>query len=168
MTRIVSAFTAGFIFCLPYAILPEDGGGSIKAMNRINDKVNEESDSQKDSMKSTLIVSANGDTIVFELNASHAAKDLYRQLPLSIMVENYSNNEKIFHPPEKLSTDATPLVNHARPGTLAYYAPWGNVVMFYGSFGSAPGLYELGHVMSGKEHIHKLSGTMDITKGGDN
>lgn len=38
-----------------------------------------------------------GENIVFQLNDSIAAKALYEQLPLSIQVENYSNNEKIFY-----------------------------------------------------------------------
>jgi len=107
-----------------------------------------------------MIVNANGSKIVFELNDSQAAKDLYAQLPLSIEVENYGGIEKIFYPPKKLTTGATPLVKSARPGTLAYYAPWGDVVMFYGAFGSASGLYELGQAVQGAEHIKSLSGAM--------
>jgi hypothetical protein len=110
-------------------------------------------------------VKANGNTVVFELNDSTAAKALYAQLPLSITVENYSNNEKIFYPPEKLNTTDTPLADSCQVGTLAYYAPWEDVVMFYGSFGSASGLYELGHAISGSEHIQGLSGTIEIEKG---
>jgi hypothetical protein len=109
-------------------------------------------------------VKANDKTTVFELNNSSAARDLYAQLPLSISVENYSNNEKIFYPPEKLNTADTPQAD-ARPGTLAYYAPWGDVVMFYGSFGSAAELYELGHAISGSEYIQGMSGTIQIEKG---
>ena len=52
-----------------------------------------------------------------------------------------------------------------KKGELSYYAPWGDVVMFYGSFGSAPGLYELGHAVSGGEHIKVMSGTIRIMKG---
>jgi len=111
-----------------------------------------------------ISVKANGKTTVFELNNSPAARDLYAQLPLSITVENYSNNEKIFYPPEKLNTTDTPQAD-AQAGTLAYYAPWGDVVMFYGSFGSAPGLYELGHAVSGSEYIQGISGTIQIEKG---
>jgi hypothetical protein len=81
-------------------------------------------------------------------------------------VENFGDNEKIFYPPKKLNTADTPLVDGARAGTLAYYAPWGDVVLFYGSFGSAPGLYELGHVISGKEYIRGMSGEIQIEKGG--
>lgn len=109
-----------------------------------------------------ITVTANGKKIVYELNDSQAARDLYAQLPLSIEVENYGGIEKIYYPPKKLGTGNTPLVKAAEPGTLAYYAPWGDVVMFYGNFGSASGLYELGHAIEGSEQIRSLSGTITI------
>lgn len=112
-----------------------------------------------------ITVEANGNTIVFELNDSTAAKELYAQLPLSIEVENYSTNEKIFYPPKKLNAANTPLAKNVQPGTLAYYAPWGDVVMFYGTFGSASGLYELGRAVSGGDSIKQLSGTAHIEAG---
>jgi hypothetical protein len=108
-------------------------------------------------------VKTNGNTTEFELNNSPAAQDLYAQLPLSIKVENYSNNEKIFYPPKKLNTTDTPKAD-AKAGTLAYYAPWGDVVMFYGSFGSAAGLHELGHAVSGSDYIQGMTGTIEIEK----
>jgi len=114
-------------------------------------------------MALTIIVKANGNTTVFELNTSVAARDLYAQLPLTISVEDYSHNEKIFYPPKKLDTSGTPRAD-ARAGTLAYYAPWGDVVMFYKDFGSAAGLYELGRAISGSEHIQTMSGTIQIEK----
>lgn len=108
-------------------------------------------------------VISNGNTTVFELNNSQASQELYAQLPLSIKVENFGNNEKIFYLPHKLSTNNTPVAN-AKNGTLAYYAPWGNVVMFYKDFGKASGLYELGEVVLGIEHIKNLFGTIEIQK----
>jgi len=112
-----------------------------------------------------ITVEADGNTTVFELNDSSAARDLYAQLPLSISVENYGGNEKIFYPPNKLDTTDTPQANAHATGTLAYYAPWGDVVMFYGRFGAAAGLYTLGHAVSGSEHIQGMSGTIRIEKG---
>ncbi|MDD3597219.1 cyclophilin-like fold protein [Sulfuricurvum sp.] len=106
-------------------------------------------------------VHSNTKTTTFKLNDSQAAKEFYAQLPLHIEIENYSHNEKIFYPPKKLSTSSTPAAN-AKNGTLAYYAPWGNVVMFYTDFGSASGLHELGHAVSGDEHIKNMSGTIEI------
>lgn len=108
-----------------------------------------------------ISVHANNATTIFQLNDSQAAKAFYAQLPLNIEVENYSHNEKIFYPPKKLTTAGTPLAD-ARTGTLAYYAPWGDVVIFYKDFGTASGLYELGHAVSGMEHIKDLSGMIKV------
>ncbi len=107
-------------------------------------------------------VEANDSTIVFLLNDSQAAKDLYKQLPLSIEVENFSSNEKIFYPPEELNISGAPLAEGGA-GTLAYYAPWGDVVMFYGSFSSNGSLFELGEAVSGSEQISGLTGTIEIS-----
>jgi hypothetical protein len=121
------------------------------------------SHASENQMDMKISVKASGKTTVFELNDSPAARDLYAQLPLRIAVENYSNNEKIFYPPKKLDISGTPPAD-ARAGTLGYYAPWGDVVMFYGIFGSAAGLYELGHATSGSAHIPAMSGTIEIEK----
>ncbi|MCI8409839.1 MAG: hypothetical protein HFJ09_11320 [Lachnospiraceae bacterium] len=109
------------------------------------------------------MVKSNKYTIVYQLNNSKAAKDLYNQLPLTLKIENYSDNEKIFYPPTKLNTNDTP-ISKGKKGSLAYYAPWGDVVMFYEAAGSASELYELGSVVSGGDNISKLSGNITISK----
>lgn len=48
------------------------------------------------------IKSQNGQNIIVSLNGSPAAQSLYNQLPLSVRIENYSDNEKIFYPPKNL------------------------------------------------------------------
>ena len=93
--------------------------------------------------------------IVFELNDSAAAESLYGQLPFQVEISDYSDDEKIFYPPEGLETSNTPLAD-AKTGTLAYFAPWGDVVMFYKEFGSYNGLYELGQIISGGEYIESI------------
>ncbi|OZG63316.1 hypothetical protein BLEM_0019 [Bifidobacterium lemurum] len=105
----------------------------------------------------------NGTTVVFELNGSSAANDLLGQLPMTVAVENFSTNEKIFYP-DALDVSDTPLASVA-VGTLAYYEPWGDVVMFYGSYNANNALYELGHVVSGGDAIANLSGTITIAAG---
>lgn len=102
-------------------------------------------------------------SVIFQLNDSQAAKELYDQLPLTLKVENYSDNEKIFYPPKELKTSGTPKSRGSK-GSLAYYAPWGDVVMFYEAAGSASGLYELGTVVSGGDDISKLSGEITVSK----
>jgi len=121
------------------------------------------SNAAKKEVAMKISVKSNGKTTVFELNNSPAARDLYSQLPLNIKIEDYSANEKIFYPPSKLNTADTPTAD-AKAGTLAYYAPWGDVVLFYKDFGSASGLYELGHAISGSEYIIEMSGAIQIEK----
>ena len=122
----------------------------------------EEESANKGEAQMRVYVTSNGNTIVYGLNGSQAAKDLYAQFPLTIEVEDYSTNEKIFYPPGKLDASDAPVAD-AGKGTLAYYAPWGDVVMFYDHFGKGSNLYELGTVISGEEFIEALSGSVLIT-----
>lgn len=116
-----------------------------------------------DNKKMRISVKSDGKTTVYKLNNSKAAIELYSQLPLNIKVEDYGDDEKIFYPPTLLSTVNTPLSN-AKKGTLAYFAPWKNVVMFYKDFGSYNELYELGFAINGIEHIKNMSGIIEIQK----
>ena len=116
---------------------------------------------QEGEMPMHISVTASGSTVVFELNDSQAARGLYEQLPMTVAVENFSNNEKIFYPPEELDTSDAPLAEGGA-GTLAYYEPWGDVVMFYGSFDANGSLFARGKAVSGAEQIANLTGTVEI------
>lgn len=107
-------------------------------------------------------VEANGNEIVFELNDSQAAKGLYNQLPLTVENKDFSDNEKTFYPPEKLDVSDAPMTDGSI-GTLAYYEPWGDVVLFYGSYEPNGALYALGKAVSGQEQIAEISGEMVIS-----
>lgn len=87
---------------------------------------------------------------------------LLAQLPLALEVEDFSDNEKVFYPPEKLDVTDAPLAETGAAGTLAYYAPWGDVVMFYGSFSPNGALYELGRAVDGADAVAGLSGEIEI------
>lgn len=106
-------------------------------------------------------VTFDGGAVVYELNDSAAADSLLAQLPLTIEVEDYSTNEKIFYPPQALDTADTPTAQGGA-GTLAYYAPWGDVVLFYGGYNQNPSLYELGQAVSGGELVGGMTGTVTI------
>ena len=139
---------------------------SLSACGAQNNMDNQKADSNmqnNNSNKNTTqikITDINGNEIIFALNDSQAAKDLYAQLPLEIDVKDYSNNEKIFYP-QALNTENTPLAEN-KIGTLAYYAPWQDVVMFYGEFRQNDQLFKLGEVVSGGEVIPNLSGKIKI------
>lgn len=100
--------------------------------------------------------------LLYKLNDSTAAKELMAQLPLTVEVEPFSNNEMTFYPPKRLSTANTPL-SGGEIGSLSYYAPWGDVVMFYAPCSPNGSLYEIGKIVSGTENISKLTGTITIS-----
>lgn len=126
-----------------------------------NVKTTNETTSTSTQTKIIKLTTTNNQTIEIELNNSPATNDLYNQLPLSIDLEDYSTNEKIFYPPNKLNTESTPKAT-PKIGTLAYYEPWGDVVIFYDDFRANNDLYELGHVISGGDIVSELSGTVTI------
>lgn len=100
-------------------------------------------------------------TIIYQLNDSPSAKSLYEMLPLDIEVENYGSNEKIFYPEETIDTTEG-IEGGGEAGGLALFSPWGNVVMYYDSFNSYPGLYILGEAVEGVEQVKDLSGTIHV------
>ena len=105
-------------------------------------------------------VVANGKEIVFALNDTSVSRSFYAQLPLTVAVENYSNNEKIFQPPKKLVGKAQ---EGACPvGTIAYFSPWNNVCMYYGDMSRYSGLYVMGKAVSGTEQIRNIKGKVKI------
>jgi hypothetical protein len=100
-------------------------------------------------------------TIIYKLNDSPSAKSLYSMLPIDIEVEDYGSNEKIFYPEEKIDT-ADGIEGGGGAGDLALFSPWGNVVMFYDTFSSYPGLYLLGTAEECADQVKGLSGTIHI------
>lgn len=137
---------------------------SREGVSQLSDKGDKAMNSESFSSNKYIRVTDNNHTVVeFILNDSEAAKALYNQLPLQLEIKDYSDNEKIFYPPHALPVTNTP---HAavQVGTLAYFEPWGNVVMFFGTYRPHPGLYELGHIISSVETISQLNGTITINK----
>lgn len=110
----------------------------------------------------TMTVTCGDAVVTYELNDSPAADALLGQLPLTLEVDDFSDNEKVFYPPEELDVTDAPPAESGEAGTLAYYAPWGDVVMFYGSFSPNDALYELGWAVDGEERISELSGTIEV------
>jgi len=47
-------------------------------------------------------------------------------------------------------------------GDVAYYAPWGNLVIYYKDFGYSPGLIGLGRIDAGLEAL-SVPGSLKVT-----
>lgn len=162
-----------FLSCLIFSLTACSAQvNEVNTNTKDNVKVEEDVSNLKDENKEDdvkvdkrfKVISEQGDTIVFVLNDSQAAQDLYNQLPINIKIENFSNNEKIFYPSGSLDVKNTPHPSNVDMGTLAYYRPWGNVVMFYDKANPNNDLYELGYAVSGKELIKNLFGNIIVEK----
>ncbi len=93
----------------------------------------------------SFTLSAKGYPYTFVSNDSPAVEDLAERMPLSIKLEDHSDNEKTFHLDESLDVSDTPLATGAA-GTLCYDAPSNDVVIFCADVAPADGLYELGRI----------------------
>ena len=93
-------------------------------------------------------------------NAS--ARDFFSLLPLTLALEDYASTEKISYLPRKLSTAGAPSGVDPDPGDIAYYAPWGNLAIFYKDADYAKGLVKLGRLESGIETL-RVSGSAKVT-----
>lgn len=109
----------------------------------------------------TIEVRSGETAVTYALEDNAAADALLAQLPLTIEIEDYSTNEKIFYPPQALETAGAPAASGGA-GVLAYYAPWGDVVLFYDDFSENASLFALGRAVSGAESIRDLTGTVTV------
>jgi hypothetical protein len=82
------------------------------------------------------------------------ARDLLSLLPMTLTLEDYASTEKIGYPPRKLATAGAPAGVDPSVGDIAYYAPWGNLAIFYQDFGYSRGLIGLGRIDSGIEALN--------------
>lgn len=93
---------------------------------------------------------------------SKATRDFISLLPLTLTLEDYAGTEKISNLPKRLSTEGAPSGSDPSVGDIAYYAPWGNLAIFYRDFGYASGLVILGRIDSGIETFH-VPGSVNVT-----
>lgn len=100
-----------------------------------------------------IAIEVEGATIMAVLDNSTAARDFASLLPLTLTLDDYNLTEKISYLPRKLSIESAPAGFDPLPGDLTYYAPWGNLAIFYKDFGYSAGLVKLGAIVSGGEAL---------------
>jgi hypothetical protein len=88
----------------------------------------------------------NGQRIDGTLSSTLAAREFYARLPMRLTLDDYARTEKIAYLAEPLSDKDAPAGFAPRAGDIAYYAPWGNLAIFYRNFGYSTGLVKLGRL----------------------
>ncbi len=90
--------------------------------------------------------------VIIDMLDNPASRAFLALLPLTLEFSDYANIEKIATLPRKLNTQGSPTAQQAS-GDFTYYAPWGNLAVFYRGSGSDGQLYVLGRIRSGKEQL---------------
>jgi hypothetical protein len=111
-------------------------------------------------MKIRLTV--NGKALTATLIDNATASDFLALLPMTLTLEDYAQTEKITYLPRKLSTAGAPEGSDPSVGDITYYAPWGNLAIFYKDFRYSSGLIQLGRVDSGIEAL-AVPGPLKVT-----
>jgi hypothetical protein len=111
-------------------------------------------------MKIRLTIDGKAMTATLIDNAT--ARDFLSLLPMTVTLEDYAQTEKITYLPRKLSRAGAPPGIDPSVGDITYYAPWGNLAIFYKDFGYSRGLIHLGRIDSGIEALN-VPGPLKVT-----
>lgn len=109
-----------------------------------------------------ILLTANGRPMTATLIDSPTTRDFVALLPLTLVFEDYASTEKIAYLPRKLSVEGAPTGIAPVPGDIAYYAPWGNLALFYRGFRHSEGLIRLGRLDDGAD-LSKAPGPLTLT-----
>ncbi len=89
-----------------------------------------------------------------------SGRSFYSLLPLTLNFSGYANAEKVADLPAPLNRDGAPTGSGAKYGDITYYAPWGNLAIFYKDFSYADGLIKLGRLSGAFEELFENSNNL--------
>jgi hypothetical protein len=116
----------------------------------------------KEATPMKIRIQIEGRALTATLGDGEAARDFLSLLPLRLTLTDYHSTEKIADLPRKLSTEGAPSGFDPDVGDIAYYAPWGNLAIFYRDFGWSEGLVKLGRLDAGGE-LPRSRGPLTVT-----
>ena len=93
-----------------------------------------------------ISIDLGGTTLAATLEDNPSARDFAALLPLTLSFEDYASTEKIAYLPRRLRTEGSGPFAATAIGDLNYYAPWGNLAIFYRPYRYSSGLVRLGRL----------------------
>lgn len=133
--------------------------GNVTTENSNNENIEEEAVGKEQEVKIRFTDGTN--EVIVLLNGSELSKSLVTQLPFTFDFEDYAHNEKNGTVPEKLTTDKN-FEAECPKGSLGYFAPWGNLCLFFEVAPAYPGQYVLGTVEGDPDDIKKLGNKVTV------
>jgi hypothetical protein len=100
-------------------------------------------------------ITVQGKSATATLSDTQASRDFASMLPLTLTLKDYAGTEKIGDLPRKLSTRGDPSGYTPSTGDISFYAPWGNLAIFYRDGRHSEGLFKLGKIYAGMEVLNR-------------
>ena len=106
----------------------------------------------------------NDNEIYALITNSNAGNDFLSLLPMNLKIEDFNGTEKISYLSKKLNTQNEPDGITPKAGDITYYAPWGNLAIFYKNFRYSNNLIYLGRFenISDISKLSNIKGDFDI------
>jgi hypothetical protein len=98
----------------------------------------------KEAPMTRIHVIVGDETLSATLDDTPAGRDFAALLPLELTLSDYNATEKVAGLPRKLDTRDAPASYTPITGDVTYFAPWGNLAIFYKPFRTSNGLVRLG------------------------
>jgi len=113
-----------------------------------------------------LKLTFNNEEVIVRMIDNPTSRDFITLLPLTLTLEDYAGTEKINYLQKELSTEEAPSGIDPSIGDFTYFAPWGNLAIYYKDFGYSNGLIKIGEIESGLEKLESMTGdfTVEIEK----
>ena len=103
-----------------------------------------------------------GEVLTATLAEGAAPRDFLALLPLELTLRDYASTEKVGDLPARLSIEGAPPGFDPDVGDITYYAPWGNLAIFYRDFGFAQGLVKLGRFDSNVDELARKQDELNV------
>jgi hypothetical protein len=91
-------------------------------------------------------ITVNDQSFTAQLADNPTARDLIDQLPLTLRFRDFNRVEKIAKLPRPLTMDGVPAGDDPEINDIGYYAPSGDVVLYYGEVGYWNGIVRIGRL----------------------
>lgn len=132
---------------LAFALLSGAGCGRAQSEDTVAGEASSTVSRAERASSMTMVEIVSGTRIwTVRIEDGPASREFLTQLPLKLTLSDFGGNEKIADLPRPLTPDGAPDAITPRAGDVAFYAPWGNLAIFYGDGNHSPGLIRLGRI----------------------
>ncbi|PGO22316.1 hypothetical protein CN984_26650 [Bacillus cereus] len=158
--KAISKFLFLFIVIL---LLTACGSGDNSRQSLNENNETEKTKGQENKMSNILVkLKFANEEVMVRMEDTPVAQDFLSLLPMKFTIEDYAGTEKVSYLPRKLSTENAPKGIEAKRGDFNYYAPWGNLAIFYEDFRFSNGLIKLGTIESGIEKLENIRDNFEM------